>query len=190
MQTKNVLLEDNFLKFKGVLKMKKVLLLIMVFALVFSVVFVASAAEDYVSFSGGGQIFDTNGEETYKISFGGKVYGYGTDPNELFLEGMTVRFHNISVDEFDKTTFKATEVWKIDDWYQARIWLYGELDGKPGYRMQIYALDDTIKFRLFVGGEFGDGNAADYDSYASGDFSPDLDSRTLVDRGKIKVYLP
>lgn len=128
--------------------------------------------------TGGGQILAESGIEdrhgrdiNYRISFGGGAYIVN---GELWIEGLEVTFHHVSVDEVVKGKFVAeslTEVNFFGDVTLANYTVLGTFNGDPGYKMVVRAQDsgepggeDNIRFELW------DNGSLVYDSFLSGDF--------------------
>jgi hypothetical protein len=144
--------------------------------------------------NGGGQLREGDGKNPLKISFGGKLYRFGSD---LECEWQ-VRFHNVGDDEFDKTKFHGetcTELNVFDPGPAEGVVNFkveGEFEGASGYTLLFRmedrgepGRDDTIRIELW------NGTSKTYDTHNSGEFTDESNNvgnaRTGLDKGNIEI---
>lgn len=141
---------------------------------------------------GGGQIL----HDGFKVSFGGSAFRIqDSGLNDDGHGDWTVRFHEVSNDDVDKTTFSGDAIGNMNFFASGNIANFtvdGSLDGAPGYRLTVRAedagepgADDTIRFELWQG------STKVYDTSTSGDFPSESinvgTARTFLDRGNLWI---
>ena len=145
------------------------------------------------SINGGGNILDETGDKKKdwdKISF-----GLGVENYNVGAEGeVTVRFHNVSGDDLDKTTFHSDEITEFNFFPSdsptcdaaVNFTAVGSWDGNENYKLIFRAgdNDDTVRVTLH-----NDSGVIVYDSLT--DFPADSDcvgtARTPHDNGNITI---
>ncbi|MFC1727156.1 hypothetical protein ACFL0Y_01410 [Patescibacteria group bacterium] len=156
--------------------------------------------------SGGGQIIEEKGskpKDNHKISFGGNVWDVGSAG---YMGNWEINFHNVGVDEFDKSKFHSTDI-RVINLYEGNtetcneamnMTMYGEWNGQPGYKVILRAGDfgppghfnevsfDTVRIELY---EPGVGKV--YDTHSGGEFSDESScvgtARTGLDHGNLTI---
>lgn len=148
--------------------------------------------------SGGGQlrnesgVFDNKDRDiNYKISFGLGIFIVN---GQHWLDGATVTFHNVSVEEAIGGKFEAQSILSTDFNFPegiANCRVSGTFNDEPGYSMWIRVQDggepayDNVRFELWKG------SACIYDTHFSDDFpgesSTSGTARHYIDKGNLQV---
>lgn len=186
-------------------KNSKILLILSMVSVHLLVGVTIAAADSRGSVNGGGQLReiheDENGSQLYKISFGGWIQG-STDPSGEW----EVNFHNVGVDNLDKTKFFTTD-FKIVNYFPGNnpscksafnFTAFGKWNNKPGYKLIFRGGDfgspgkkDTVRIELF-----SPGGAKVYDTTWpwNNEFNNQSNcvgsARTGLDKGNLTVVRP